>query len=207
MSSGCQSAGQIQQGLGVSGFALDGLTKELDRFIRAAAPRAHDAQLRQCRDVAGIERQDTLIAGSRRGRVFPQQGEIAQTPERFDVVRNELEDPFAQRGGLVVLVPLDAYLGERNQGLCKHRVLVCRTFQNQGRFLEAAGEAKIVAEHDGIFRRELSFLVERTEVRNGEIVAARGGVRHRPRAAGHEYARIELQEVQDVKSKKKGKKS
>src|SRR6266513_4088456 len=148
MSSRCQGTREIQQRLSVSGFALDSLTKELDRLIRAPASHARDAQLRECRYVAGIECQDAVVAGSCRTSVFLEQSEVAQTPERFDVIGNELQDALAQRGRLVVLVLLDAHLGERNQGLRKRRVLAFGAFEDQVRFLEAAGEPKIVAQHD-----------------------------------------------------------
>ncbi|PYR14946.1 MAG: hypothetical protein DMF94_33490 [Acidobacteria bacterium] len=204
MSFSCQCTREIQQGLGISGFTIDGLPKELDGLIRAPAPRAYDAQLRECRHVAGIKRQDAIVPGSRRIRVRPEQREVAQTPERFDVVRNELQDSLAQRRGLVVPVLLDAHLDERNQGLRKRRVLACGAFEDQGRFLEAAGEPKIVAEHDGIFRCELSFLVESTEVRDGEVVTAGGRIGHGARAAGHEHARILAEHGGQLSNGKRG---
>src|SRR5437762_7680007 len=78
MSSRCQGTREIQQRLSVSGFALDSLTKELDRLIRAPASHARDARLRECRYVAGIECQDAVVAGSRRTSVFLEQSEVAQ---------------------------------------------------------------------------------------------------------------------------------
>ena len=58
------------------------------------------------------------------------------------------------------------------------------------RFREPARGPQVVAEHDRVFRRELSFLVEHAQVGDGELVAAGGGVGDGARAPRHEQAGI-----------------
>ncbi len=65
-----------------------------------------------------------------------------------------------------------------------------RAFQHFGGVVELSGESQVVAEHDGVFRRQLARLFQGAHIGDGEIVPARGCVGHGARAPRHEETRI-----------------
>src|SRR4051795_4944279 len=123
-----------------------------------SASDADDAEFREGRDVAAVNGQDAFVTRRRRAEIFTKHREIPETPQRFDVVGNDLQDLLAQYRCLVVPMLLDPHLSEGNQGLRKRRILVLDARENQRGFLQTAGEPQVVAEDDRVFRRELPFL-------------------------------------------------
>ena len=96
---------------------------------------------------------------------------------------DQLQRPFARRGRLIVFAFTDMHFGQRDQGLRKCRVLASGAFEDEDRFLQTAREPEVVAEHDRVFRRELSFLVEQAQVVDRELMPACGGIGDRASAS------------------------
>ena len=71
--------------------------------------------MRHGRHIAGIQLEDASVAGSRRVEIFPEQSQVAQAAESFDVIGDELQDPLARCGGFIVFPFLDADLGQGDQ--------------------------------------------------------------------------------------------
>ena len=106
---------------------------------------------------------------------------------------DQLQCSLARRGRFIVFAFTNTNFGQRDQGLRKRRVLASGAFEDEDRFLQTAREPEVVAEHDGVFRRELSFLVEQAQVVDRELMPACGGIGHRASASGHEQTRVFLE--------------
>ena len=79
MSARGQRTREVQQGLGVPGVALHGLTKQLHRLVRASRSHPYHPELRQRGHITGVELDDAAVACGGRSQIVLDQREIAKT--------------------------------------------------------------------------------------------------------------------------------